>query len=265
MALDQYRESLGRPAGRVVFTAAHFSYLGRSDIVMGDSIKAFISYKWEGEAHNRWVEQFAADLRGAGIDALLDRWEVGLGASFTEYMTSKISEADVVLFVITTASVKAVEATGPKGGAIKFELQLATARRTAGDRMRLIGIYREGAGPPAHLRDHRYADFRVDSCYRENLSELIDDILGVTRKPPLGPRTRALSPDELVIAELQEQYSDAESNWYYFNYKHMDDHGVSYTAEISQFRQKMIEIKNRLLELGVDIRDKLRAIGIYDV
>ncbi len=40
--------------------------------------KTFISYKWQDEAHNRWVEKFAGDLRAAGIDAQLDKWEIRL-------------------------------------------------------------------------------------------------------------------------------------------------------------------------------------------
>ena len=44
--------------------------------------KVFISYKWEDDAHNRWVEKLAADLRRAGIEATLDRWEVHYGEDY---------------------------------------------------------------------------------------------------------------------------------------------------------------------------------------
>jgi hypothetical protein len=151
-------------------------------------LKVFISYKWEEDAHNRWVEKFATDLRTAGFDAILDRWEVRFGDSFTDYMTSKIHEADVILFIMTTRSVAAAEAPKGEGGAVKFEIQMATSRRIAGENMRLIGIYREGHNTVAHLRDHRYADFRDDSKYEENLKELIDDLLGKDKRPPLPLR-----------------------------------------------------------------------------
>ena len=98
--------------------------------------KVFISYKWEDDADNLWVEKFATDLRSNGIEAVLDRWEVRLGDSFTDYMTSRIHQAEVVLFIITTESVSAVEAPKGKGGAVKFEMQMATARRTAGEQWR---------------------------------------------------------------------------------------------------------------------------------
>lgn len=149
-------------------------------------LKVFISYKWEDAAHNDWVERLARDLRRSGIDAILDRWEVRLGDSFTDYMTSKIGEADVVLFIITSRSVAAVEAPGTAGGALKFEMQMATARRTAGEKMRLIGIYREGPRAPAHLRDHRYADFREESTYIEQFKALLDDLYDRSAAPPVG-------------------------------------------------------------------------------
>ena len=149
-------------------------------------MKAFISYKWGDDAHNQWVINFASDLRLKGIESILDRWEVHLGDSFTDYMTSKIKQSDVVLFIMTPESVAAVEAPSGKGGAIKFEMQMATARRTAGEVVRLIGIYRNGNDTPAHLRDHRYADFRDDPRYQDNLIALVDDLLGRTGPPPVG-------------------------------------------------------------------------------
>jgi DNA-binding response OmpR family regulator len=146
--------------------------------------KVFISYKWEGDDHNDWVMKIAVDLRSAGIEASLDRWEVRLGDSFTEYMTSKISEADVILFIMTTASVAAIEASGGKGGAVKFEMQLATSRRIAGESLRIIPIYREGNNTAAHVRDHRYADFRDDLKYEQTIQMLVADLLGTGPSPP---------------------------------------------------------------------------------
>ncbi len=151
--------------------------------------KVFISYKWESDDHNDWVMQLAVDLRSAGIDVLLDRWEVRLGDSFTDYMTSRINEADVVLFIMTSASVTAVEASGSKGGAVKFEMQLASSRRIAGESLRIIPIYREGSNTAAHVRDHRYADFRNDSMYDFSLQMLVADLLGTgPAPPPIGKR-----------------------------------------------------------------------------
>ena len=166
-------------------------------------LKVFISHKWEDEVHGRWLDKFATDLRKANIEAILDKWIVRLGDSFTDYMTSKINEADVVLFIMTPASVAAVEAPKGEGGAVKFEMQMATARRAAGECMRLIGIYRAGDKTPAHLRDHRYADFRDDSKYAENLKKLVDDLMCRTPIPPVV--SGELARIQQDIEELQKR------------------------------------------------------------
>ncbi len=152
---------------------------------MAPPLKVFLSYKWEDESPNQWVRHLATDLRHASIDAKLDIWEVRYGDSFPDYMTSKIQDADAVLFIMTPASVAAVEAPQGQGGAVKFEMQRATARRTAGT-ARLIGIYRGGDKTPAHFLDHRYADFRDDAAYEQNLQALVDDLLGRIIIPPVG-------------------------------------------------------------------------------
>ncbi|MBI1924711.1 toll/interleukin-1 receptor domain-containing protein [Candidatus Poribacteria bacterium] len=146
-------------------------------------LKAFISYKWKDDAHNQWVQRFATDLRRAGIDAKLDRWEVRFGESFIDYMTSQINQADIFLFIMTTASVAAVENT--EEGYVKFEVQMATARQKEGEKLRMIGIYREGSKTPAHLRGRLYADFRDDARYEENLKKLVDDLLDKIQAPPV--------------------------------------------------------------------------------
>ena len=148
-------------------------------------MKIFISYKWEDPDHNIWVERLASDLRARGIEALLDKWEVRYGESFSDYMTRGIENADAVLFIMTPRSVGAAEAAASGGGAVKFEVQLATARRLAGEAFRFIGILRRGDRPAAHLRDFRYADFRDDHSYETSLRHLVADLRGRTERPPV--------------------------------------------------------------------------------
>lgn len=159
------------------------------------SPKVFISYKWEDADHNLWVEKLARDLRIRDIDAILDKWEVKLGESFSDYMTESISMCDAFLFIMTPKSIDAVEGN-KTGGAVRFEVQIATARKIAGENFRFIGILRKGDKIATHLRDSRYIDFRSDSNYPQVLSNLVEDIRGITRKPEL-PKKQNIS----LIAE----------------------------------------------------------------
>lgn len=147
-------------------------------------VRVFVSYKWGTKDHNMWVEKLSASLRARGIEALLDKWEVKLGESFTDYMQEHISAADVILFVITPEAVRAAEAPKGKGGALKFEVQMMNARRMA-EGTRIIGVYRSGDRPPHYLRDHRYVDFRDDTEFEGSLQILVDDILGRSGPPKI--------------------------------------------------------------------------------
>jgi hypothetical protein len=173
---------------------------------MKKNLSVFISYKWESPDHISWVERLATDLRKAGIETILDKWYVGYGDSFIDYMTSRIGSADVVLFIMTKKSVEAVESSA-EGGAIKFEIQLAKSRSIAGETMRLIGILREKGAVPFHLRDRRYADFSNDALYRINLEALVDDLLGTNKVPVVSLSYESLSLDEIDKSVLETLFS----------------------------------------------------------
>lgn len=140
------------------------------------SRKVFLSYKWEDEKRNLWLEQFATDLSANGLEVFLDQWDVRFGESFSQYMSSGISQADVFLLVITDKSLNSVESNS-EGGAIKLEVQIATSLKISNKDFRFIGILREGSRVPTLIVDSRYADFRDDSKYEENLKDLIIDII----------------------------------------------------------------------------------------
>lgn len=145
--------------------------------------KVFISYRHESNDHQVWVMNLAKDLRARGINALLDQWEVDLGDSLSDYMALQIAESDVMLFIITNASVSAVEAQD--GGGIKFEFQIANARRYQGTDFRIIGVLRSGDRPPKHISDNLYVDFRNDAEYESALKRLVDSLLGRRMPPPV--------------------------------------------------------------------------------
>jgi hypothetical protein len=65
----------------------------------------FISYAWETTEHQRWVLQLAKDLRNAGIDVLLDRWNVVPGANLDRYI-EQIMDTDFVIAIGTPGLVQ---------------------------------------------------------------------------------------------------------------------------------------------------------------
>jgi len=148
------------------------------------AVPVFISYKWQDDVRNAWVENFYRDLRRHGVDAKLDRYDVPPGGSFTHYMTSKLSDCKRVLFVITPASRQAADLGH---GGVGFEAQLANSIRLSGERGAfIIPILREGNVSPGFLRDYRWMDFREDGEYEGKLAELIAWISNRVSPPKLG-------------------------------------------------------------------------------
>ena len=126
------------------------------------------------------------DPRSNQSGAQLDKWEIRAGDSIQNYITSRIDQAEVVLCVITDQYVRRVDAPDGEGGYVQFELEFANAKKLAGDKVRVIGIYRQGSQTPTYLRAHLYVDFRDDATYAEQLQQLVDDLRGKSKRPPLG-------------------------------------------------------------------------------
>ena len=88
-----------------------------------------------------------------------------------------------MLFLITEASVDAVESDEKSRSVVKFEFQIANAPRYKDGNFRIIGILRGGERPPNHLADTLYLDFRRDENYEVQLKRLVNDLLGKSEKP----------------------------------------------------------------------------------
>ncbi len=63
--------------------------------------KAFISYSWDDDPHKNWVKELATDLRGDGVETILDQWHAAPGDQLPEFMEREIRDNDYVLIVCT--------------------------------------------------------------------------------------------------------------------------------------------------------------------
>jgi hypothetical protein len=86
--------------------------------------KVSVSYSWEVETHMQWVGEFAAWLRGDGVDVSLDQWMVGLGKPLPEFVEQLVRENERVL-VICTPTYK--EKSDARIGEVGYEGDLMTA------------------------------------------------------------------------------------------------------------------------------------------
>ena len=81
----------------------------------------FISYSHDDEKHENWVLKLATDLRSHGVDAILDQWDLRLGADLRFFMENGLSASKLVLCICSKTYVQKVNSgTGGAG----YELSL---------------------------------------------------------------------------------------------------------------------------------------------
>ncbi|QAY66365.1 toll/interleukin-1 receptor domain-containing protein [Paenibacillus protaetiae] len=168
---------------------------------------AFISYSWDGPAHEEWIRNLVNDLRSqGGVDATCDQFEVQeKTVNLNKMMINAIRDNDYVIVVLTSSY--AQKADDFQGG-VGFETMLSLpALRTEPDKF--IFVMREGdyaAGFPYHLRDYYAINFSNDVEYKQKLDELIRRIYkkGKFEKARLGniPDFGVMLPDNTQVQEV---------------------------------------------------------------
>lgn len=149
----------------------------------------FISYSWDSPEHRRWVTALATRLRQNGVNAVLDHWDLKLGADKTSFMEVAIRESDHVL-LICTPKYKA-KADGRLGG-VGWEASIVTAE-LADDlaQTKFIPVLREGSFKstlPVWLKNRVGVDLSTEPYSEEQFELLLRNLHQATiAPPPLGP------------------------------------------------------------------------------
>lgn len=155
----------------------------------------FISYSWDSPEHENWVIRLATRLRENGVDAILDKWDLGLlGNLLPHFMETSISKSNRVICVMTPNYKKKTENLT---GGVGYEYSIITAEIFADsiNTSKFIPLIRRGTdidAIPAALRGRKYVDMRNDAEFDEKfIHELLRDIHNEPkyRKPPIGNRT----------------------------------------------------------------------------
>ena len=155
-----------------------------------DTPKVFISYSWDGEAHQKWVLNLATKLRENGIDAILDQWELDLGKPIPNFMENSVAKSDRVICIITP---KYNEKSINLHGGVGYEYSIISAEiMDKIDTQKFIPLLKEGNNEniPKSLKGRMYIDMRDDSSFEYRLEELLRGIYKApkNKKPPIGKK-----------------------------------------------------------------------------
>ena len=149
--------------------------------------KVFISYSWDGKAHENWVLNLATKLRENGIDAILDQWELELGKLIPNFMENSVTKSDRVICVITP---NYNEKTINLHGGVGYEYSIISAEiMDKIDTQKFIPLLKEGDNEciPKSLKGRTYIDMRNDNSFEDRLEDLLRDIYKEpkNKKPPI--------------------------------------------------------------------------------
>lgn len=142
----------------------------------------FISYSWDSEEHQHWIETFSKRLTKAGVKVDLDRWDIAPGDMIPHFM-ERIQRSDFVL-IICTPNYK--QKSDTRCGGVGYESNIITAELYVDNKHRKfipllrVGPWREAA--PIWLLGACYLDLQGNP-YKESVYLELIDTLFRTREP----------------------------------------------------------------------------------
>lgn len=156
----------------------------------------FISYSWDNQEHEDWVIKLATKLCDNGVNAILDKWDLGpLGKPLPHFMENSISKSQRVICIMTTNYKKKTENLT---GGVGYEYSIITAEifTDGANTSKFIPLYRSGTDAdaiPVVLKGRKYVDMRDDNLFEEKFfQELLRDIFDEPKfkKPPIGKKPK---------------------------------------------------------------------------
>jgi hypothetical protein len=156
----------------------------------GQPSKVFISYSWDDDSHKQWVYDFALRLRRAGLQVILDQWDLDVGDQLQYFMEWAVSESD---FVVCVCTPKYKQKSDTRTGGVGFEGYIMTTEFFRNPHQRkFIPILRTGTweqSAPVWLSGVVYDDFRGNPCpdrkYKVLSAKFKNDRISMPLEEPL--------------------------------------------------------------------------------
>jgi hypothetical protein len=154
----------------------------------------FISYSWDSIEHETWVLDLATKLRKNGVNAILDKWDLGsLGKPLPHFMEKAIAKSKRVICIMTPNYKKKTESLA---GGVGYEYSIISAEIFTDDinTTKFIPLFRNGTDSnaiPTILKGRKYVDMRDDSQFEDKfVHELLRDIHDEPKfkKPSMGKK-----------------------------------------------------------------------------
>jgi len=170
-----------------------------------DTAKLFISYSWTDSSYEQWVIDLATELREAGVDVILDKWDLKEGHDAVAFMEKMVTDPKIKKVAIVSDKTYADKADGRFGG-VGTETQIISKEvydNQAQDKFVAIVSQKDENGKPylpTYYKSRIYIDLSDPDSYGENFEKLLrwiyDKPLHV--KPELGKRPSFLEKEHPI-------------------------------------------------------------------
>ena len=157
----------------------------------------FISYSWDGEEHQQWVQGLARDLEEfAEFHVVTDFFDLDNFSDKNYFMEKSVREADIVIVVCTENYKRKADS---RQGGVGIETYLSVIRHweesEGGGASRMLVVAREKSSIPYYLQGKFRVDFYNDDLYQKSLDYLVK-ALSKKSKIPRPEKRRSL--DRLI-------------------------------------------------------------------
>ena len=167
--------------------------------------KAFISYSWSSPQHEQWVINLATELGQAGVDVILDKWDLKEGHDAIVFMERMVTDPEIKKVIIVSDRVCAQKADSRKGG-VGTETQIISKEiydKVKQDKFVVVIAEKDAHGKPylpTYYKSRIYIDLSEPDDYAENFERLLRWIYDkpLYKKPEIGKMPSFLSEGEQI-------------------------------------------------------------------
>ena len=147
-------------------------------------IKIFISYSWDGDEHQAWVQQLATDLdEYKEFHVTFDMFDMDSFSDKNLFMEEAVRDSDIIVVVCTD---KFKVKSESRLGGVGIETYLTAIRHweesEKGNPSNILVVSRERYSTPFYLRGKFRVDFHDDDLYGKSLSFLIKNLSRKTKQ-----------------------------------------------------------------------------------
>lgn len=138
--------------------------------------KVFISYSYDSQLHEKWVEELMNNLRSnAGVNAIIDKCALSNSNDLDEIMISGFRDSDKVIIILTREYAK--KADSDQGG-VSFETKLASIiSRDPNQKSKLIFVKKDEVVKFNEVFPFQFKDYyAIDMSFSNNFDAKFEEL-----------------------------------------------------------------------------------------